>query len=118
MNGFDIIDTAWLVRRLEKGEIRNFWNVLTDDYFGGELIPGSRRVPVDRVGREARSLGLRADDEIVVYCSGPDCPQSTAAARKLADLGFTNVYEYDTGLSAWKQAGGPVEASAATATAS
>jgi len=29
-----------------------------DAYFAGELIPGSRWVPVDRVGREVNALGL------------------------------------------------------------
>jgi rhodanese-related sulfurtransferase len=104
MNEFKSIDTDDLERRLGQGGIVNFWNVLTDDYFTGELIPGSRRVPVDRVGREARELGLGPDEEIVVYCSGPDCPQSTAAAQKLADLGFRNVQEYANGLSTWKEA--------------
>lgn len=105
MNDFRIIDTDALDHRRKEGGIVNFWNVLSDDYFTGELIPGSRRVPVDRVGREARELGLDPDAEIVVYCSGPDCPQSGAAARKLADLGYRNVHEYANGLSAWKDAG-------------
>ena len=110
MSAFKIIDTDGLVRRRSAGPIQNFWNVLTDEYFTGELIPGSRRVPLDQVGREARRLGLGADAEIVVYCSGPDCPQSTAAAEKLSDLGFQNVVEFEAGLSAWKAAGRPVEA--------
>lgn len=114
MTGIKIIDTDDLERRLGEGEIVNFWNVLSDDYFTGELIPGSRHVPVDRVGREARELGLDLDAEIVVYCSGPTCPNSTTAARKLAALGFRNVREYATGVSAWREAGNTVvEVSAA-----
>lgn len=109
MSAFDTIDTSGLIDRLEDGEIEHFWNVLTDDYFTGELIPGSRRVPVDRVAREARELGLDEDAEIVVYCTGPGCPQSTAAAEKLAELGFECVTEYEDGLDGWKEAGGSVE---------
>lgn len=109
MNAFETITTAELQRRREQGEIPNFWNVLTDDYFTGELIPGSRRVPLDEVGREARALGLDPDAEIVVYCSGHDCPQSAAAAEKLTELGFRNVREYGGGLGDWKEAGLPVE---------
>lgn len=104
------IDTAGLQLRREAGSIDHFWNVLTDDYFTGEMIPGSRRVRVTEVVRRARELGLDEGDEIVVYCSGPDCPQSTDAARKLADLGFENVLDYEGGLTAWKEEGLPVEA--------
>ena len=86
-----------------------FWNVLTDDYFAGEMIPGSRRVPLATVGREVAQSGLAKDAEIIVYCSGPSCPQSGAAAEKLVKLGFTNVRAFKGGLEAWKAAGLAVE---------
>ena len=118
MTGIKIITTADLERRLEQGEIVNFWNVLADDYFTGELIPGSRHVPVDIVGREARRLGLDLDAEIVVYCSDLACPNSSTAAQKLADFGYRNVSEYATGLDTWKKAGnGVVEAPTSAAVA-
>lgn len=93
----------------ERAEDRpaELWNVLTDDYFTGELIPGSRRVPLDRVGREAADLA--ADTPLVVYCSGPSCPQSTTAAEKLVALGFSNVRVFEGGLEAWKNAGRALE---------
>lgn len=109
------ITTSALQQRLQDGEIAHFWNVLTDDYFTGEMIPGSRRVRVSEVVREVRKLGLGEDEEIVVYCSGPACPQSTAAAEKLAALGFRNVFEYENGLEAWKEAGQSVEEATAEA---
>lgn len=31
---------------------------------------------------------------VEVYCSGPGCPQSVAAARKLTTLGYTNVHAF------------------------
>jgi len=89
-----------------EGRVAEFWNVLTDDYYTGELIPLSRRVPLDRVGREASALPK--DTDVVVYCSGTDCPQSKAAGEKLAALGFTNARVFEGGLEAWKEAGRPV----------
>ena len=106
-----------LTQRLGQGPIPQFWNVLTDDYFQGELIPGSRRVPLDRVAREALQTHLPQDGEIVVYCSGPTCPQSRAAAEKLVALGYTNVRAFEGGLEHWKAAGGRIENAAAAATA-
>ncbi len=85
------------------------WNVLTDDYFHGEMIPGSRRVPLDAIGREVAESAFRRDTEIIVYCAGPTCPQSRAAAQKLAHFGYTNVRAYEGGLEAWEAAGLTVE---------
>ncbi len=85
------------------------WNVLTDDYFKGEMIPGSRRVPLDTVGREVAQGGIAKDAEIIVYCSGPTCPQSGAAAEKLVKLGYTNVRRYEDGKQDWQEAGLPLE---------
>jgi rhodanese-related sulfurtransferase len=87
----------------------HFWNVLTDEYFAGEMIPGSRRVPLDKLGREVAESGLEKSAEIIVYCSGLTCPQSSAAAEKLTKLGFIDVRAFKGGLEAWKAAGLEVE---------
>jgi rhodanese-related sulfurtransferase len=92
--------------RLADGAIEQFWNVLTDQYFSGEFIPGSRRVPLDTVGRAAATLAK--DAAIVVYCTSYDCPQSHLAAQKLEALGFTNVHVYAGGLVEWEQSGLPL----------
>ena len=98
-----------LARGLRDGSIGELWNALTDEYFTGEMIPGSRRVPVDRVGREVRESGLAKDAPIVVYCSGPTCPNSRQAAEKLIALGYTQVRFFEGGLEEWKRAGRGVE---------
>ena len=103
------ISTEELVAQLEAGLTGEFWNVLTDEYFKGELIPGSRRVPLDQVGREVSRLKLPKDAAITVYCSDPGCPQSGAAADKLVTLGYTNVRKYPGGLKEWKESGRGVE---------
>ena len=100
--------TAELIDRLHDTAGFHFWNVLTDDYFQGELIPGSRRVPLDVVVKTARGEGVARDAEIVVYCSGPGCPQSSLAGEKLTKAGYTNVRVYEGGLQEWKEAGRPL----------
>lgn len=111
------ITTEELRGRLNRGGALQFWNVLTDEYFGGEMIPGSRRVPLDQVGREVARGALAKDAEVVVYCAGPKCPQSRYAAEKLAELGFTNVRAYEGGIEEWKQAGYDIEQVGRAATA-
>jgi len=109
MSQVPIMSLDQLARALESGTPRELWNVLTDEYFSGEMIPGSRRVPLDRVGREVAESGIAKDSTIVTYCSGPACPQSKAAAEKLIALGFTNVRAFEGGLEAWKAAGRPLK---------
>jgi len=109
MDAFRIITAEELVDALRERDIDEFWNVLTADYFGGELIPGSRWVPLDTVGREASARKLHKDARIVVYCSGTSCPNSRDAATKLATLGFSNVRLFEGGLEAWAASGRGVE---------
>jgi rhodanese-related sulfurtransferase len=104
-----IITVDQLATTLRAGDYDEFWNVLTTDYFGGEMIPGSRWVPVDRVGREVTARSLDKDSRILVYCSGLSCPNSRDAGAKLATLGFTNVRVFEGGLEAWKAGGRGVE---------
>lgn len=94
-----------LKQRLEQSNSLEVWNVLTDEYFSGEMIPGSRHVALDRIGREIHDSNLSKEWEVIVYCGGPKCPQSVMAAQKLTDFGFTNVRAYEGGLEEWKNAG-------------
>jgi len=83
--------------------------VLTDEWFEGENISGSRRVPLDKIGREVWATNLPKNAEIVVYCGGPKCPQSRMAAEKLVKLGYEDVRVYEGGLEEWKAAGLAIE---------
>ena len=103
------ISTEQLQQRLKQGNGLHFWNVLTDGYFKGEMIPGSRRVPLETIGREVSEAHSPKGEEIIVYCGGPTCPQSLEAAQKLTDLGYTNVKAYEGGVEEWKNAGNQVE---------
>ena len=49
------------------------------------------------------------DDEIVVYCSDEACVASRAAYQLLVNRGYKNVRRYAGGLSAWEDAGYPLE---------
>lgn len=103
------ISTQELKKRIDAKRDFEFWNVLTDQYFHGENISGSRRVPLDKVGAEVRDKNFPKETEIVVYCAGPACPQSRLAAEKLTKLGYERVQAYEGGLEEWKAAGFPIE---------
>ena len=90
------ISTDELRQRLDHGHIAHLWNVLTSQYFTGEIIPGSNRMPLDTIGHA--TISVPKDAEIITYCGGPKCPQSGQAAQRLRELGYTNVRAYEEGL--------------------
>lgn len=109
MSDIKTISAQELEERLQQKSPLEFWNVLTDEWFKGEMIPGSRRVPLDTVGREIHDKSLPEDAEVIVYCGGPKCPQSRMAAEKLQTFGYTNVRAYEGGIEEWKELGHKVE---------
>ena len=46
---------------------------------------------------------------VVAYCGGPQCSAYKAAAKKAAELGYTNVKHLSAGKSGWLAAGEAVE---------
>jgi rhodanese-related sulfurtransferase len=104
-----IVSLPEFVAALRSVDHERIWNVLTEAYFTGELVPGSRWVPLDRIGREVATRGLDRTGPIVVYCSGVSCPNSKDGGAKLAALGFTDVLVFEGGLEAWKADGRGVE---------
>jgi rhodanese-related sulfurtransferase len=108
MNDVRTMTTAELQQGLDRDSGLHVLNVQTDRFFAGELIPGSRRVPLDAIGPSTPDLAK--DVEIATYCGGSACSQSIEAAKKLTDLGYTNVRAYREGLEGWKAAGNAIVA--------
>ena len=106
MNDLRTLSTEELQQRLDRDSGLHVWNVQTNHFFNGELIPGSRRIPLDSIERE--TVAVSKDAAIVTYCGGPQCSQSADAARKLLDLGYTDVHVYKDGLEGWKAAGNEI----------
>jgi len=82
-------------------------NVLDEDAFKQEHIPGSVNVPVSRPGflDDVRARVSGEEEKIVVYCADEQCPASENAAQKLESAGYQNVYDYTGGMQAWREAG-------------
>jgi rhodanese-related sulfurtransferase len=73
-------------------------------------LPGAINLPPSNVDRPR--LARRIPDlntEIVVYCSSPSCEDSIETARKLTEIGYTNVRRYAGGKQEWRDRGLPLE---------
>lgn len=99
------ITTQELNKRISQDIGLHVWNVTTDEWFKGEMIPGSRHIPLDKLADAVKNASLPKDAAIVVYCGGPKCPASKGAAEQLTALGFSNVTKYEGGIEEWKKAG-------------
>lgn len=97
--------------KIERGDDFVLLETLPAKSFANGHLPGARNLPVEEIGRRASELIPSTDSEVVVYCASRSCDASAKAAKKLTELGFTNVYDYLDGKADWKGAGLPMEKS-------
>jgi len=102
------IERDELKQHLDESQDFLFLNVLSEEKYEDEHIPGSQNVPFDDddedFARKVEPLVATKDDFIVVYCASTDCPASSNAAKALENAGFTNVRAYEGGIHDWKDA--------------
>ena len=99
------IDREELREKVERGDRFKLVMCLNEWAFKAKHIPGSIHfnAPAEMLA------GLQKDDEIVVYCSNPECLASLAVYHRLVEHGYTNVRRYSGGLSDWENAELPLE---------
>lgn len=73
--------------------------------FQARHIPGSLHFD----SPQAVFAALEPDEDIVVYCSGPDSTASVEAYRQLMARGYRHVRRYAGGIADWTAAGLPLE---------
>lgn len=85
--------------------------VLSEENFKEFHLPGAANVPVhdDDFDRRIQEAVPDKNQPVIVYCANKDCPASENAARRMEELGYRDVYDYEEGKEDWEQAGLPVE---------
>lgn len=103
----DTIGTEELKEKLDNNEV-TLIEVLEEDDYNKSHIKGAINIPLKKISFISQKK-FENDDNLVVYCSDETCTASPAAAKKLKDSGFKNVWDYEGGKKAWKEAGFPME---------
>jgi len=83
----ELISRDELKEKLDRGDDFKLVMVLGEWAFRAKRIPGSIHVDSLEKGQEVLSL----DEEIVVYCSGPDCIASQALRGRPDGVGRSGV---------------------------
>lgn len=86
--------------------------------FDGGAIPGAKHMPYTEAPDRLGELGCEPDFEgficdaeavprVALYCNGPWCGQSPAAARRMIEAGFPaeKLYYYRGGMQVWRMLG-------------
>lgn len=120
------VDTTWgivqqlhaapdvpTVGELELVEMVNEGAILIDcrtaGSYGGRTIPGSVRIPHDEIVN--RQAELDRERLSILYCNGPQCPQSQHAIRSLLEAGYPAraLAYYRGGMHDWVTLAMPTE---------
>ena len=115
--GASIVSTEGLANAMASG-----LEMIIIDVLGGEYaLPGAYMIPEmasagsyqDRIQQQTGQFlgqvtGQLADYPIILYCSDPQCWLSYNATLRVVAAGYTNVYWYRGGITAWQMAGFPV----------
>jgi rhodanese-related sulfurtransferase len=102
------IDRTELEQLIRSGGV-TVLEALPHAYHAREHIPGALDMPHDQVDELAPVLVPDRSATIAVYCSNAACQNSTIAARRLEQLGYSDVRTYAEGKEDWIGAGLPVE---------
>jgi rhodanese-related sulfurtransferase len=108
----NLITREQLKEKINRGEDFRLVNCLEAWMFDAKRIPGSIRF--DSV-KQALSA-LDPTEEIIVYCSNPDCTASVLFYQQLVEHGFERVKRYEGGIADWEDAGYPFEGKHVTGT--
>lgn len=85
-------------------DARDHWDFNEGHIQGAVNIPEYKFEP-----DEPKLKQFDKNKPMVVYCSGNDCDVSIKLGKKMAELGFTNLYIYLGGWKEWEEAGLPIE---------
>lgn len=102
----NLIERDELKARLDRGDDFKLVMALGELAYLAKHIPGTT---MHTSTPDALLKRLEVDDDIVIYCTNPNCIASIAVFNYLEGNGYKNVRRYAGGLEDWEASGYPLE---------
>ena len=104
---FKIMDASELKKKLDSGDDFVLVDVLGEESYKERHLPKAVSIPITGDDFEESAKAKLPDKEkpVIVYCASPECSASPSAAKKLVELGYTDVTDFESGLKGWEEAG-------------
>ena len=97
------LNTVELLGRLKAGPVALF-DVRGDIIYEQGHIPGAMTAPLGSLNFRIADV-MNKGSFVAVYSEGKGCKLASEAVERLENLGLTNVYSYEEGMSGWQAAG-------------
>ena len=97
-DGFMQIDQETAMEMMTRDDGHIILDVRRQDEYDAGHIPGAILLPNEAIGSEPPQALPDFDRIILIYCRSGN--RSKQAARKLADMGYTRIYEFG-GIITW-----------------
>lgn len=109
-----IVTRPELEALLAEGRPLTLIDALPQSYYAQQHLPGAVNLVESDVNAVASQLLPDPGRTVITYCSNPACQNSKAVARRLEDLGYTDVRVYPGGIQDWVEAGNATETALAS----
>lgn len=107
-----VITREQLKEKLSSPEPVALIEALPEESFREYHLPDAINIPVgdERFDEKVQRAVPDKDTTVVVYCMDEQCDASPKAAKRIEELGYRHVYDYEAGKVDWKEAGLQTEA--------
>lgn len=103
------ISREQLRRELDRNSNLILVEVLDSQQYEKGHLPSALNVPLGESFDEAIQQAVPdKSSDVVVYCANEHCSASPQAARRMDELGYQHVYDYEDGKADWQEAGLPM----------
>ena len=98
-NGYEKLDQATAYAQLQEDKSIKLVDVRQPSEFNAGYIEGAQLIPLGNIETDFEAAIPDKDTKIFVYCRSGN--RSAQAAKKLVDLGYTNVFDIG-GILDWQ----------------
>lgn len=105
---YQVIRTEELKTMLDVGTEMTVIDARNPEEYQEVHIKGAINIPVKKFAQHQDKLPENKSAKIIFYCNGIKCGKSKKAAKKAINLGYTNIFVYDSGMPVWEEKGMPI----------